>query len=200
MIERFETYAIEEKDDVRTRFNFVDSSTESDEIKITTLLVPDCQIDKAALERELEEMIESLKKEEEDQIKRNISEEYWSLWLDVVNVWREYQSVKALYINATSPETESQVKDVVCQYYDGCYWKIKGHRDELSKRVDSLLKELNCDLTERKFGKITRNWLFNQIGSQRQARKARRKINANLKKHAEPEDFKSIIEAEKNPK
>ena len=154
MIERLENFIFEEKDDVRTRFNFVDSSTESDEIKITTMIVPDCQIDKAALEKELEEMIESLEKEAEDQIKRNISEEYWSLWLDVVNVWRQYQSVKALYINATSPETEFQVEDVVCQYYDGCYWKIEDHRKELSKRVDLLLEELNYDLAERKFRKI----------------------------------------------
>ena len=92
MMERLEDYIFEERDDARTTFNFVDSSTESDEIKITTMIVPDCQIDNASLEKELEEMIKEFEAEAKKHEEQTASKEFWSLWMDVIDVWAKYQS------------------------------------------------------------------------------------------------------------
>ena len=154
MIERLEDYIFEERDDTRTMFNFVDSSTESDEVKITTMLIPDCQIDKASLERELEEMAKELETKAKKHKEQTTSKEFWSLWADVVDLWVKYQSKNKLYDNAISDDTYFKVENVVAKYYGGRPSRILDHCNDLYLQVTELIRELNCDLVERGFRSI----------------------------------------------
>ncbi len=199
MIERLEDYVFEEKDDFRTMFNFVDSSTESNEVKITTILMPDCQIDKASIEKELEEMIKELEAEEKNPEKRMTNEDFWLLWLDLVDLWGQYRGVKELYNNATSENTEFVVKNVVDKYYEGRSSKIKKHRDELLAQVDALIEELNQDLSARRFTEVDKCWLREHIGNSDQSESVRGRIKTKLKGLKVPVDFVKLIEKKNNP-
>lgn len=199
MIERLEDYIFEEKDDPRTRFNFVDSSTESDEIKITVQLVPDCQIDKAALERELEEMIKELETEAKKHKEQTTSKEFWSLWTDVVDLWVKYQSKNKLYDNAISEETNFIVENVVAKYYGGRPSRILDHCNDLFLQVSELVRELNCDLVERGFRTIDIPWLVNNVGTKEQRENVRDEIRAKLNGLEDPVDLVNLIEKKNNP-
>ena len=178
MMERLEDYIFEERDDARTTFNFVDSSTESDEIKITTMIVPDCQIDNASLEKELEEMIKEFEAEAKKHEEQTASKEFWSLWMDVIDVWAKYQSKNKLYDNAISDETYFKVENVVAKYYGGRPSRILDHCKELFLQVSELVRELNCDLVERGFRTINIPWLVNNVGTKRQVNNVRTKISS----------------------
>lgn len=199
MIERLEDYIFEERDDARTMFNFVDSSTESDEIKITRMIVPDCQIDKASLERELEEMVKELEKEAKKHKKQTTSKEFWSLWTDVVDLWVKYQSKNKLYDNAISDETYFKVENVVAKYYGGRPSRILDHCNELYLQVSELVRELNCDLVERGFRTIGIPWLVNNVSTKEQIENVRDEIKAKLKGLKDPVDFVNLIEKKNNP-
>lgn len=199
MIERLEDYIFEERDDARTTFNFVDSSTESNEIKITTMLIPDCQIDKASLERELEEMIKELEAEERKPEKRMTNEDFWSLWLDLVDLWGQYRGAKELYNNATSGNTEFVVRDIVDKYYKGQSSRIKKHRDELLAQVNARIKELNQDLSARGFTEVDKCWLREHIGNSDQSESVRGRIKTKLKGLKDPIDLVNLIEKKDNP-
>ena len=199
MIERLEDYIFEERDDARTMFNFVDSSTESTEIKITTMLIPDCQIDKVSLERELEEMVKELEKEAKKHKEQTTSKEFWSLWTDVVDLWVRYQSKNKLYDNAISEETNFIVENVVAKYYGGRPSRILDHCNELFLQVSELVRELNCDLAERGFRTISVPWLVNNVSTKQQIKNIRNRINAKLNDLEAPVDFVDLIEKKNNP-
>lgn len=199
MIERLEDYIFEERDDARTRFNFVDSSTESTEIKITTMLIPDSQIDKASLEKELEEMVKELEAEERNLEKRMTNEDFWLLWLDLVDLWGQYRGVKELYNNAISERAGFKVKDVVDKYYEGRSSRIKRHRDELLAQVNVLIKELNQDLSARRFTEVDKCWLREHVGNSDQSESVRGRIKTKLKGLKDPVDFVNLIEKKNNP-
>jgi hypothetical protein len=199
MIERLEDYIFEEKDDLRTRFNFVDSSTESEEIRITTMLVPDCRVDKSELERELEEMVKELEAEERNPEKRMTNEDFWLLWLDLVDLWGQYRGVKELYNNATSENTEFLVRNVVDKYYEGRSSKIKKYRDELLAQVNVLIEELNQDLSARRFTEVDKCWLREHIGNSGQSESVRGRIKTKLKGLKDPVDLVNLIEKKNNP-
>jgi hypothetical protein len=199
MIERLEDYIFEERDDARTRFNFVDSSTESTEIKITTMLIPDSQIDKAELERELEEMVKELETKAKKHKEQTTSKEFWSLWTDVVDLWVKYQAKNKLYDNAISDDTSFVVNNVVAEYYGGRLSKLLDHCNDLYLQVTELIRELNCDLVERGFRTIDIPWLVNNVSTKEQRENVRDEIKAKLKGLKDPIDFVNLIEKKNNP-
>ena len=118
---------------------------------------------------------------------------YWTLALDLINVWASYQSKKKLYINATTQETQHKVWDVIVKTYNGDLRRLARHRDELSEKVDEALFDFRESCVRHGMPVITRKWLSTHLQDSRSYSAVRQKCRRRLEAEKPPQPLKDLL-------
>ena len=136
----------------------------------------------------------------EKEIDEKMIEKYWMALLGVVNAWAEYNRLKKLYTNATSPDTRHKVQHVVARYYFGQPERILDQRDasltpleyELQSYYD-ICEKIGMKASFSRTRNSDLNWLFNHLEDSDDYDSVRGKIKRRLNKMTLPQPFEELI-------